>query len=88
MEELLKEIQKELVEIRLVLERNTASLEVHEKRTDLAERRIEDLQSSDRRHELELASLKGSFKGALFVGSIIGAFLLTFNWQEILGKLF
>jgi hypothetical protein len=41
----IKEIKSELKEISVVLARNTASLEQHVKRTELAETRIEKLET-------------------------------------------
>lgn len=83
----LDKIQEDIVEIKETLARNTASLEIHMQRTELAEQRIEQLAKEDNSLKEKINAHINQVKGAAIALSVIGTIIFALWQMGILGKL-
>lgn len=72
MEKKIDSILERVHNIEKIMERNTATLEVHIKRTDLAEQNLELIRKDVRIIEKHVITVHGVAKFLLFFGSLIG----------------
>lgn len=84
----LNKIQEDIVEIKETLARNTTSLELHMQRTELAEKRIELLQTQGSNLKDKVNAHINKVKGAAIAISVIGTIIFALWQMGVLAKLF
>jgi DNA repair ATPase RecN len=87
-EEKLDKVQEDVNEIKIILARNTASLEEHMKRTAIAEQRIEMVQEHMSEQIAPIRAHVTMVNTALKVLGALGAILLFLNELGILKSIF
>lgn len=80
----LDKMQEDISDIKTTMAVNTSSLETHIKRTDLAEKRMEDQEDRIKPLEKHMAFMKG----AIWAIGITGTILYALQQMGILSKLF
>lgn len=86
--EKLDKIVEDVNEIKVILARNTSSLELHIKRTDLAEQNLEQLRQEVSDDLKPIKEHINMVKGAMWLLGVLGAALLGLQQLGILNKLF
>lgn len=86
--EKLDKIVEDVNEIKVILARNTSSLELHMKRTDLAEQNLEQLRQEVSEDLKPIKEHISMIKGAMWLLGMLGAMLLGLQQLGILNKLF